>query len=62
MSVLSDGIGDRDIPGATAQQLVDVSTFKACSVLFISLAFIVWEENVMVEGKAWVFIVLFCGE
>ena len=26
MSVLSDGIGDRDIPGATAKQLVDVST------------------------------------
>lgn len=25
VSVLRDGIGDRDIPGATAKQLVDVS-------------------------------------
>ena len=25
VSVLSDGIGDRDIPGASAKQLVDVS-------------------------------------
>lgn len=25
MSVIKDGIGDRDIPGATASQLVDVS-------------------------------------
>ena len=31
MSVLSDGIGDRDIPGATANQLVDVSTVDAHS-------------------------------
>ncbi len=25
VSVIRDGIGDRDIPGATAKQLVDVS-------------------------------------
>ena len=37
MSVLSDGIGDRDIPGATAKQLVDVSTVDAYSVLTVSL-------------------------
>ena len=36
MSVLSDGIGDRDIPGATAKQLVNVSTFNVYSVLFVS--------------------------
>ena len=28
MSVIKDGIGDRDIPGATASQLVDVSQFN----------------------------------
>ena len=36
MSVLSDGIGDRDIPGATAKQLVDVSIANFHSVLFVS--------------------------
>lgn len=35
MSVLSDGIGDRDIPGATARELVDVSFVKFCPILFI---------------------------
>lgn len=29
VSVLSDGIGDRDIPGASAKQLVDVSKVNA---------------------------------
>ena len=29
VSVLADGIGDRDIPGATAKQLVDVSQVKS---------------------------------
>ena len=38
MSVLSDGIGDRDIPGATAKQLVDVSVVDAYFVILLSHA------------------------
>ena len=60
MSVLSDGIGDRDIPGATAKQLVDVSTVNACAVLFVSLLLLLGAGNVVVEEKGWVSIVLFC--
>ena len=44
VSVLSDGIGDRDIPGATAKQLVDVSTNIVHFVLFISPLFIIGGE------------------
>ena len=36
MSVLSDGIGDRDIPGATAKQLVDVSSVDIHFVILLS--------------------------
>ena len=53
MSVLSDGIGDRDIPGATARQLVDVSTMRSYPILFVSVVF-VGEKNVLVEKKLWV--------
>lgn len=35
VSVVSDAIGDRDIPGAKAGQLVDVSTLVFYSVLFL---------------------------
>ena len=38
MSVLSDGIGDRDIPGATAKQLVDVSAVDVYFVILYLLA------------------------
>ena len=53
MSVLRDGIGDRDIPGATAKQLVDVSTVNSYPIL--SLLFLIFliagvrGENVVVE-------------
>ncbi len=57
MSVLSDGIGDRDIPGATAKQLVDVSTVNACSIFFVSFLLLLGKDNVVVE----IYIVLFCG-
>ena len=53
MSVLSDGIGDRDIPGATAKQLVDVSTVDPSPILsFLFFMFLiagVRVENVVVE-------------
>ena len=52
VSVLSDGIGDRDIPGATAKQLVDVSTVNACSVLVFPLLLSLRTENVVAEEKA----------
>ena len=62
MSVLSDGIGDRDIPGATAKQLVDVSAVDAYLVLFVFLLLLLGRrENVVVDEKSWVSIVLFCG-
>ena len=66
MSVLRDGIGDRDIPGATAKQLVDVSTVNSYPIL--SLLFLIFliagvrGENVLVDEKAWVsFVVGFRG-
>lgn len=61
VSVLSDGIGDRDIPGATAKQLVDVSTVDACCVLFVCRLSLLGNGNVMVEEKAWGSAMLFCG-
>ena len=65
MSVLRDGIGDRDIPGATAKQLVDVSTVNPHSIHFLSRLLIagVRGENVVVEEKGWVGFLLgnFCG-
>lgn len=56
MSVLSDGIGDRDIPGATAKQLVDVSILQFYFLLlyFFPLFFLLLEENVVVDEEAWV--------
>ena len=57
MCVLSDGIGDRDIPGATAKQLVDVSiVFFFYHTLLVSVVFLLyfWGGGcVVVEGKFW---------
>ena len=58
MSVLSDGIGDRDIPGATAKQLVDVSTGNVHFVPLVARCFVGRGKMVDVE-KAWVSVVLF---
>ena len=46
MTVLSDGIGDRDIPGASAKQLVDVSHI---SVGIADLADIVTSQTTLAE-------------
>lgn len=47
VSVISDGIGDRDIPGASAKQLVDVSS-SSPSPLRLRFFFLRtnWEEAV----------------
>ena len=42
VSVVSDGIGDRDIPGAKAGQLVDVSLFAFYAALLFSIAQASW--------------------
>lgn len=38
VSVISDGIGDRDIPGASAKQLVDVSLASSYNLLTLYTA------------------------